>query len=158
MPSGIVMNGVKDALAAALEILESAQEEVIWLIPASINSLSLTLGFVEKVQGFIQRGGVSRGIVPISHSNVEEIRIFLDAGEDIRHSDNIQEVFMYVGDTRDSVSSINVGVRDYTLDTPGVCFWSQDPTYAEYLLAAFENVWSQAVPAEKRIQELQKQR
>ncbi len=80
----------------------------------------------------------------------------LESGEDIRHSDNAQETFMYVGDKRDSVSSINVGARDYTLDTPAVCFWSQDPTYAEYLLAAFEAAWSQAVPAEVRIEELLK--
>lgn len=157
MTSGIVVNGVRDALAVASQILESAREEVIWLIPASLISLSTTLGFVEEVQAFTQRGGVSRGIVAISPSNIEEIQIFLDAGQDIRHSDDAQEIFLYVGDKRDSVSSINVGVREYTLDTPAVSFWSEDPTYAEYLLASFESAWADAVPAAQRIQELEQE-
>ncbi len=157
MPSGLVINGVKDALAVAEEILESAQEEVVWLIPASINSLSIGYDFVEKIRAFVQRGGVSRGVVPISRANVEEIQLFTDVGEDIRHSDDAQELFMYVGDRRESISSINVGIHDFTLDTPAISFWSQSPTYAEYLLASFENVWSQAVPARERIQELLEQ-
>ncbi|MGZ4908302.1 MAG: hypothetical protein ACXVIG_06475 [Halobacteriota archaeon] len=154
MPAGITINRVQDALAAALQILESAREEVFWLIPASINSLSLTYGGVEKVRAFTQQGGVSRGVVQISPANVKEIQLFLDAGEDIRHSDEAHEVFMFVGDKQQSISSINIGVEEFTLDTPVSAFWSEDPSYAEYLLIAFEYAWSQAVPAAKRIQEL----
>jgi len=32
----------------------------------------------------------------------------------------------------------------------------EDPTYAEYLLAAFETAWPQAIPAQERIEELEK--
>ncbi len=78
----------------------------------------------------------------------------VECGEDIRHSDAVHELFMYVGDKRESVSSINIGVVEYTLDTPVVAFWSESHTYAEYLLTAFESAWSQAVPAEQRIEEL----
>ncbi|MGZ4943316.1 MAG: hypothetical protein ACXVIG_03250, partial [Halobacteriota archaeon] len=116
--------------------------------------LSMTHGYFEQTKAFIDRGGVARGIVSISSTNIEEIQMSLENGEDIRHSDNIQETFMYVGDKRDSVSSINIGVREYTLDTPAVCFWSEDPTYAEYLLTSFETAWSHAVPAAQRIEEL----
>ena len=158
MPSGLVINGVRDALAVALQILESAREEVVWLIPPSIHSLSMTYGFVEKTRAFIQRGGVVRGIVPISQANIEEIRTSLEVGEDIRHSNEVHELFMYVGDRQQSVSAINIGIHDFTLDTPTIAFRSGDPTYAEYLLASFENAWAQAVPAEKRILELLEQR
>ena len=154
MPAGTMVNGVKDVLAVALEILESAQEEVIWLVPASINSLSITHGFLEKTRAFVQRGGVSRGIVPISHANVKEIQMSLAIGEDIRHSDAVHELFMYIGDRRQSISAINVGITEFTLDTPGIAFWSESATYVEYLLASFETVWPQAVPAEERIREL----
>ncbi len=130
MPSGLIINGVKDALAAALQILESAHEEVIWLIPSSIHSLSVTHGYFEQTKAFIERGGVARGIVSISLANIEEIQMSLESGEDIRNSDNVQEIFMYVGDKRDSVGSIDIDVSDYTLDTLAVCFWSEDPTYA----------------------------
>ncbi len=156
MASGIVINSVQDALAAAIQILESAQEEVIWLISASLNSLSITYGGVEKIRAFTQQGGVSRGIVQIAPENVKEIELFLDAGEDIRHSDAAHEVFMFVGDRRHSISALNIGVTEFTRDTPLTAFWSDDPTYAAYLLASFESAWSRAVPAGERIQELLK--
>ncbi len=156
MTSGFIVNGVKNALAAASEILEAEQKEVAWLVPPSVHSLSMTHGLFEQMSAFVQQGGVSRGIVPISRANIDEIRMCVECGEDIRHSDAVHELFMYVGDKRESVSSINIGVAEYTLDTPVVAFWSESPTYAEYLLTAFESAWSQAVPAEERIEELLK--
>jgi len=158
MPIGTVITSVKDVLAAALGIVESAQKEVVWVIPASINTLSLTYGGVEKIKAFIQNGGSSRGVVQISPANITEIQMFLDAGEDIRHSDEVHEVFMFVGDKQQSISSLNIGVKEFTIDTPVTAFWSEDPTFAEYLLTSFEKVWSEAVPAEERIQELLEKR
>ncbi len=158
MPSGLIIHTVKDALAAALGILESEQTEVAWIVPPSIHSLATTLGFFEAMKIFVRRGGISRGIVSVSRENIEEIRMSVEGGEDIRHSDAIHELFMYVGDKQTSVSAINIGVEEYTLDTPVKAFWSESPTYAEYLLASFESAWSRAVPAEERIQELLKHR
>ncbi len=157
MPSGFIIDNLKDAIAAASRILESEQNEVVWLVPPSVHSLSITLGFLEQMKAFVQQGGVSRGIVSISLANIDEIQMCVECGEDIRHSDSIHELFMYVGDTRASVSAINIGVEDYTLTTPVVAFWSESPEYAEYLLTAFESVWSQAVPAKERIRELSEQ-
>jgi hypothetical protein len=154
MPNGTVITSVKDVLAAALGIVESAQEEVVWVIPASINTLSLTYGGVEKIKAFIQKGGSSRGVVQISPANITEIQLFLDAGEDIRHSDEGHEVYMFVGDKRHSISSLNIGVKEFILDTPVTAFWSDSPAYAEYLVTSFERVWSEAVPAAQRIKEL----
>ncbi|MGZ4929046.1 MAG: hypothetical protein ACXV76_12375, partial [Halobacteriota archaeon] len=147
----------KDALATALGILESEQKEVAWLIPPSVHSLATTLGFFEAMRTFVKQGGVSRGIVSVSRKNINEIRMSVESGEDIRHSDAVHELFMFVGDKQHSISAINVGVEEYTLDTPVVAFWSESPTYAEYLLASFESAWSDAIPAEKRIQELEKE-
>jgi len=158
MPIGTVITSVKDVLAAALGIVESAQKEVVWVIPASINTLSLTYGGVEKIKAFIQKGGLSRGVVQISPANITEIQLFLDAGEDIRHSDELHGVYMFVGDKQQSISSLNIGVKEFTLDTPVTAFWSENPSYAEYLFKSFENAWSEAVPAEERIQELLEKR
>ncbi len=157
MASGLVINSVQDVLAIALRVLESAHEEVVWLVPSSIHSLSMTHGFFERTRAFVERGGVSRGIVPISYGNIEEIQMSVQSGENIRHSDEPCEVFMYVADKQESVSSINIGVTEVTPDTPISAFWSDDPVYAEYLLTSFEAAWSQAVPAEEQIQELQGQ-
>lgn len=158
MPHGVVLNVVKDALAASLGILESEQKEVAWLVPPSVHSLATSLGFFEAMRSFITQGGVSRGIVSVSRENVDEIRMSVESGEDIRHSDAVHEVFMYIGDKQKSVSALNIGVAEYTLDTPVAAFWSEDPTYAEYLLAAFETAWAQAIPAQERIEQLEKEK
>jgi hypothetical protein len=158
MPIGTVINNVKDVLAAALGIVDSAQKEVVWVIPASINTLSLTYGGVEKIKAFIQKGGLSRGVVQISPANITEIQMFLDAGEDIRHSDEAHELYMFVGDKQQSISSLNIGVKEFTLDTPVTAFWSDSPNYAEYLVTSFENAWLEAIPAKERIKELLEQR
>ena len=85
MPHGFIINGVKDALAAALGILESERKEVAWLVPPSVHSLATTLGFLEAMRAFVKRGGVPRGIVAVSRENVDEIRMSVESGEDIRH-------------------------------------------------------------------------
>ncbi|MGZ4846747.1 MAG: hypothetical protein ACXV7G_11995 [Halobacteriota archaeon] len=158
MASGIVINSVQDALAVASQILDEAQQEVVWLIPPSLIPLLVRHDFAERTTPFLKRGGVSRGIIPVSHANVDAIQTSLSRGEDVRHSDRPQELFMFIGDRRYSVSAINVGVDEFTLATPVVAFWSENPTYAEYLLASFESAWSQAVPAAHRIEELLSQR
>ncbi len=154
MASGIVISSVKDALTAALEILESAQEEVVWLVTPSLLALCMQYDSVEKTAAFVQNGGVSRGIVPISQANIKEVETCLKSGEDVRHSDATHELFMFVGDKQNSISAINIGVDEYTLDTSVTAFWSEDPIYAEYLLTSFESAWARAVPAAQRIDKL----
>jgi hypothetical protein len=83
--------------------------------------------------------------------------MFLDAGEDIRHSDEAHELYMFVGDKQQSISSLNIGVKEFTLDTPVTAFWSDSPNYAEYLVTSFENAWLEAIPAKERIKELLEQ-
>jgi len=154
MPSEVIVTGVKDALAASLGILESARKEVVWLASPSLLSLSIRLGFAERTKPFIRGGGVSRGIVQSSQANVREVEICLETGKDVRHSDDVRELWMFVSDAPESVSAINTGVYDVTLDTPMTAFWSDSPTYAQYLLDLFETRWSEAVPAAERLQEL----
>ncbi len=36
----------------------------------------------------------------------------LDNGENVRHSDKIPELFMYIGDGRHGISAINIGISD----------------------------------------------
>jgi len=154
MTSGRTVSSVQDALTIALQMLESAKEEVVWIAPSSLLSLCMLYGSVEKTKTFIQNGGVSRGIVPVSQANIKNIEICLDSGDDVRHADEMQEFLMFVVDSRRSISAINIGIDEFTFDTPVVAFWSDDPTYAEYLLASFENAWSQAIPAAQRMRDL----
>ena len=49
---------------------------------------------------------------------------------------------------------MSIDVESLSIDTPVVALWSDDPTYAEYLMSTFETAWEQAVPAAQRIEEL----
>ncbi len=157
MPAGIVINSVEDFIAMSLQILDTAEREALFLYPPSLLSLAGTCDTVEHVKRFVERGGVVRGITTVSPANIEETRMRLDAGEDLRHSNTAHEVFMFVGDRQHSVSVTNVGVEEFTLDTPITAFWSDDPTYAAYLLVLFETAWKNAIPADQRLHELEKE-
>lgn len=158
MPAGMVINNLKDALATIVEILESAQNEIAFLVHPSVFSIAgASYDTMPRAKRFIQNGGRLRGVTTVTRTNIEETKMRLAMGEDLRHSDLNYEIFMIVGDRQQSLSSINIGVEEYTLDTPMTAFWSESPVYAEYLLASFEQVWSQAVPAKERIEELLKQ-
>jgi hypothetical protein len=67
-------------------------------------------------------------------------------------------VFFLVGDKKQSISSIHVNVEDLSLDDRIVAFWSETPTYAEYLLTHFDQAWAQGVGAQDRLNELLEQR
>ncbi len=155
MPVATTIDNLKDALAIVVEIMESAQNELIFLVPPSVFSqAAASCDSLSRGKRFMQNGGVMRGITTVSSTNLEETRMRLAMGEDLRHSDLTYEFFMSVGDRQQSLSTINVGVSEYTLDTPITAFWSDDPTYAEYLLTSFENAWSRAVPAAQKVEEL----
>ena len=159
MPSsGAILNSVKDAMAEVVAIFESATREILFIVPPSVLSIAGTsFNTVADAKHFKQNGGVMRGITTISRANAEETQMRLDLGEDLRHSDLRYEIFMIVGDRQHSLSAMYADVKEFTLDTPIVAFKCDSPIYAEYLIAAFEKVWSEAVPAEERLRELLEQ-
>ena len=157
MPAGKVIRSVKDVIAVILSIFESSKHEIVFITPDSVMNLAGNYQTMQSAERFVQNGGTARGIVPILRDNVERVRKRLDFGEDLRHSDQFHEIFLLVGDKQQSISSINLGVQEYSLDTPVTAFWSDSPSYAEYLITILEKEWSEAVPAEERIQELLKQ-
>jgi len=77
----------------------------------------------------------------------------------VRHFEKYQGVFIIVVDGRKSISTISVDVKHLSIDTPVAALWnwSDDPTYAEYLMSIFETAWEQAIPAAQRIEELLKE-
>jgi hypothetical protein len=106
---------------------------------------------------FIERGGRVRGIADLSYPYIRELQQRLDFGAGVRYVSQYQGIFMQVRDKMESISSMNVDVRSLSLDTRVVALWSDDPTYAEYLMSSFELAWEQAVPAAERIEELLKE-
>ena len=154
MAKGIIIESVKDALAAGSNIIESAEKEVVWLLEPAILALSFQFGIPNKSKMLIEKGGRVRGITKISGASLDVARRLLDNGEEVRHIDEYQGAFMLVGDKKESISSINVNMEDVSLDDPLVAFWTDDQAYADFLIATFETAWNEAVDAEKRLREL----
>lgn len=152
------LKNVKDAIAAGSAIVESAKNEIIWLVPPQMLVFAAQYGLTNKSKMLIEKGGRVRGITSVSSPYISVVRELLDNGEDVRHVDQYPGEFMLVADKSKSISSIaqqKVDMRDLTLDDRVAAFWTDDPSYAEYLLTTFEAAWEEAVDAKRRIQELE---
>jgi hypothetical protein len=149
--SETIVESVKDAIAVSSTIVESAEKEIAWLLPAPM--LVMAAQYNVKSKGLIQKGGRVRGITTISSPYVETVSELLEMGEEVRHIENYTGSFMLVADKSQSISSIHLDVQDLSLDDKIVAFWTDDPDYADYLLSNFEMVWAEATDAKKRIHE-----
>jgi hypothetical protein len=154
MAKGTIVTNVKDALAVGSNILESATSEIVWLLPPEVLVFSVHYGLPEKCKMLIEKGGRVRGIFHISTPFVELARSLLDISENLRHIDQYEGVFFLVADKKQSISSMHLVAEDLALDDEIVAFWSEDPTYAEYLLSTFEPAWKRGINAQERVREL----
>jgi hypothetical protein len=161
MVNKTIVESVKDAIAAASTVVESAKSELLWLLPPELLAFAGRYGLTARSRMLIENGVHVRGITQISEAQVEMVRGFLDIGEEVRHIDQYRGEFMVVADKRESVSSIPqqaVTVGGLSLDDRIIGFWTDDPAYAEYLVESFEASWKEAVDARRRIQELEQGR
>jgi hypothetical protein len=154
MAPGRIIDSVRDALAVSSNIIGSAEIETAWILPPWMLVLAAQYGLAKQSKKLIQNGGRVRGIFSISSPYVEVARSLLDIGEDVRHVDHYEGVFFLVGDKKQSVSSMHVSSEELRCNDEIVAFWSEDPTYAEYLLSSFESAWTEGVDAKERISEL----
>ena len=154
MTSGTIIETVKDAIAVASTIIESAEKEVCWLVPAPLLVLADQFNLNDKSRVLIQKGGQERGITEISPLYVVAASALIDVGVDIRHVERYGGTFMVVGDRRQSISSMDINAQDLSLDDNIVAFWTENPDYTAYLLSSFESTWAEATNAQKRIEEL----
>jgi hypothetical protein len=157
MAKGTIIKSVKDALAVGSSIIESAKNEIVWLLPPAMVVFAAQYSIAKKSKNLIENGGHIRSIFQISPQYAELAQSLLDIGENIRHVDQYEGVFFLVGDKKQSISSMHVNVEALSLDDQVVAFWSEAPTYAEYLLSHFDQAWAQGVDAQERIRELLKQ-
>ena len=157
MADGTIITSVTDALAICSKIMESANNEVVYISPPSLLVLGSQFSLRENAKTLIQKGCCVRSIADFSYPYIEEMRELLEIGEGVRHVPHYQGIFMLVGDRKESISSVSIDLKSLSVDTPVVALWSDNPTYAEYLMSTFELLWEQAVPAAQRIEELLKE-
>ena len=154
MAPGRIIGSVRDAIAVSSNIIGSAEIETAWILPPWMLVLAAQYGLPKQSKMLIQNGGSVRGIFNISSPYVDVARSLLDIGEDVCHADHYEGVFFLVGDKKQSVSSMHVSSEELRCNDKIVAFWSEDPTYAEYLLSIFESAWTEGVDAKERISEL----
>ena len=152
-----VIKSMKDVLTVSLSTLTSAEKEWVAIVPPILTVLS-SLFAIEDDKKFIGRGGRIRFITDITYPYVETIREHLDAGMEVRHFDKYSGLLFCVFDGKIGLSAINAAdVTRASLSVPVSVLWTDDPTYAQYLISTFELLWEQSIPAEERIRELLEQ-
>jgi hypothetical protein len=157
MAKGTIVTSVTDVLAICSCIIESAENEVVYISPPSLLVLASQFSLTERTKVFMRKGGRMRGIANISYPYIGEIRDFLDNGVDVHHFHQYLGIFMLVGDEKESISTMTVNGESLSIDTPVVALWNSNPTYAEYLMSTFNLAWEQSVSAAERIEELLKE-
>jgi hypothetical protein len=78
----------------------------------------------------------------------------LDIGADVRHISDYRGAYFGVFDKSHVTIAINVGIQHLRFDELLSLLYTDDPVFADYLVAIFEMFWNQAVPAEERIKEV----
>ena len=152
-----ILKTMKDVVTITLSTLASAEEDWFAVVPPVLTVFS-SLFFVEDDKKFIDRGGRIRFITDITYPYVELIQEHLDTGMEVRHFDKYSGVLFCAFDGKISLSAINAAdLKSASLSQMVSVLWTDDPTYAQYLVSTFELLWQQSVPAEEWIQELLKQ-
>ena len=72
MANETIITSVTDALAVCSNIIESANNEVIYTSPPSLLVLASNFGLRENIKTLIQKGGRIRGIADFSYQYIGE--------------------------------------------------------------------------------------
>jgi sugar-specific transcriptional regulator TrmB len=148
-----IIKSVKELTAATISALMSVEEELLWVVPEGGIIIASLFGVTDAAKNFINRGGKIRGIIDIQFSAIEAVKEILDVGEDVRHFDNYRGIIFGVFDRKICASAIKEAAG-LSPNSPVSMLWTEDPTYAQYLVSTFELLWKQSVPARQRIEEL----
>jgi hypothetical protein len=130
---------------------------MVWVAPKEGLTVASLFGINDVVGDLVKKGGRVRGVTDISYSEIRLAQELLDFGEDVRHLNEYRGVFYGVFDRKYCISAINIDIKRISLSEPLSMLYTDDATYADYLVSTFEMLWQQSVPAAARIQELLEQ-
>ena len=151
-----ILKSMKEVMTTTLSNVTSTEKEWVAVVPAILTVFS-SLYVLEDDKKFIDRGGKIRFITDITYPYVELVQQHLDIDIEVHHFDKYAGILFCVFDRKISMSAINADLKRVSLNEPVSVLWTDDPTYAEYLIGTFELMWEQSVPAAQRIEELLKE-
>ncbi len=152
-----VLKTLRDIVNTTAHIIQSTEEEFLCVIHEKGVLAASMFGVDSLVKELIERGGTTRGLGHITYAMVPLVQELVAIGVDARHLDNYNGLYYGVFDRKHCMSAINVNFKHVRLDEPATMLYTDDPVYATYLVSVFEFLWKQAIPAEKRIEQLLQQ-
>jgi HTH-type transcriptional regulator, sugar sensing transcriptional regulator len=152
-----IIKSIKELVGIANALTTSCENEVILITPEEMMAVASLFGILDEIKKLIGGGASFRTLTDVSYSAIELVKEALDIGEEVRHLDSYRGVYFAVLDRKTCLHGINLDIKHISLTEPIAMLYTDDPTYAQYLIETFEMLWKQAVPAEERIQELLKQ-
>jgi hypothetical protein len=120
-------------------------------------AIASLFGILDEVKKIVERGASFRMITDVPYSGIEFINEALAVGEEVHHLSGYRGMYFAALDKKICLHGINLDIKHLSLSEPIAMLYTDDSKYAEYLAATFEMLWQQSVPAEQRIEELQKQ-
>lgn len=151
-----VVTNLKDLIATSSSIIDAAQTSIVWCAPSSMLNVFVSYGLFKSSKTFLERGGSMRGVTEISPSLAGPMLQLVEAGAAIHHASQPLRVFMLLGDARESISSLQIDPERFSLTMLIAAFWTDDASYAAWLLDRFEAEWTQSIDGEERMRELSK--
>jgi len=152
-----IIKSVKEIVAFAHPVAAAAKNEVLLVSPEEFMTVASLFGLIDLAGEIIGRGARFRTLTDVSFGAIEVIEEALAVGEDVRHMEGYEGVYFCVLDRRMCFHAINLDLKRVSLSEPLAILYTDDPTYANYLVATFDILWEQSIPAAERIQELQRQ-
>jgi sugar-specific transcriptional regulator TrmB len=152
-----IIKNLKELVSMAITSITSAKEEILTCVPGVGLIITSLFGVNEAAKQLINKGGKVRVITDISYTEIEALQEVLNIGEEVRCFSNYQGIIFGVIDKKICFNAISTDITHFSLDEPVKWLWTDDPAYAEYLMATFKLLWEQSVPAAQRIEELLKE-
>jgi hypothetical protein len=138
MTAGKIVTSVRESFAVASNIIESAKNEIVWIVPPAPLVMGRYFSLSDQSRAFIANGGSLRGILNITPPYIELARNLMDTGETLRHVEGYSGLFFIVGDVMETMSAVIVNPEELSCASKVIAFWGNGTTYAEYLLSIFE--------------------
>jgi len=152
-----VLKTVGEFVAAISQLINSAKASVVFVAHPQFNLITMG-GFLGHLKCAVGRGVHDRGVLNISLQNLSARREHLDAGIELRHTNQYRGMTLVEADGKRSISLIHAALKaTLSLDVNVAPLWSDSVAQAEFLLSAFEIAWKQASRAERHINELLRQ-
>ena len=148
-----IIKSIKELTAVMLPVINSLHEDWTMLLPAVAAVIGAQFGVDEAAYEFVKRGGRVRMMINISYPIAKITQGYLDNGIEVRHFGQ-EGINFTIFDKRICISAISADVTRISPNESIAALWTDNPTYARYLMSTFETLWKQSIPAAERIEEL----